>query len=204
MSDKTILIKTLRNKTGAGFLDCKRALEENNNDIESSIDYLRKKGLAKASKKSSRQASEGAIGIYSSKSKTVILKINTESDFASKSDIFLNFFDEIGNFLLESNININLDTIMNETFGKKKMSEYFNEIISKIGENILLGDIKVIYHPNNYINYYVHNSYRKNIGKIVSSVLYDSLKSNIKVIEFSKNLCMHIAASKPEALDIEF
>ena len=120
MSDKTILIKTLRNKTGAGFLDCKRALEENNNDIESSIDYLRKKGLAKASKKSSRQASEGAIGIYSSKSKTVILKINTETDFASKSDIFLNFFDEIGNFLLESNININLDTIMNETFGKKK------------------------------------------------------------------------------------
>ena len=92
MSDKMSLIKTLRDKTGAGFLDCKNALAENNNQIETSIDYLRKKGLAKASKKSSRIASEGAVGIYSNDLKSVILKINSETDFASKGETFLNFF----------------------------------------------------------------------------------------------------------------
>ena len=84
MSNKMSLIKNLRDKTGAGFLDCKNALEENNNQIEESIDFLRKKGLAKASKKSSRVASEGAVGIYSNEFKSVILKINSETDFATK------------------------------------------------------------------------------------------------------------------------
>ena len=89
MSDKMNLIKTLRDKTGAGFLDCKNALNENDNQIEASVDYLRKKGLAKASKKSSRIASEGAIGIYNNEAKTIILKINSETDFASKGEVFL-------------------------------------------------------------------------------------------------------------------
>ena len=112
MSDKMNLIKTLRDKTGAGFLDCKNALAENENEIEASVDYLRKKGLAKASKKSSRVASEGAIGIYSNELKTLILKINSETDFASKGETFLNFFDQIGKMLLEYKSDIHINTIM--------------------------------------------------------------------------------------------
>ncbi len=204
MPDKTSLIKTLRDKTGAGFLDCKNALQENNNEIESSIDYLRKKGLAKASKKSSRIASEGAVGIYSNKSKSIIIKINSETDFASKGETFLNFFDQIGNMLILSKNKINLNSIMDMMFNNIKLSEYFTDIIARIGENIVLGDIRIIDHNNSQFNYYVHNSYKKNIGKIISFINYNSKIQNDQIKNFSKNLCMHIAASKPDALDIKY
>ena len=102
MSDLS-LIKELREKTGAGFLDCKNALSENNNEIEKSIDALRKKGLAKASKKSSREAKEGAVGVYTNEKITVIIKVNSETDFSAKSDTFLNFLDMIGNIAIKQN-----------------------------------------------------------------------------------------------------
>ena len=102
MSDLS-LIKELREKTGAGFLDCKNALSENDNKIDKSIDSLRKKGLAKATKKSSREANEGAIGFYNNENISVILKINSETDFSAKSDTFLDFLDRIGNIALNTN-----------------------------------------------------------------------------------------------------
>ena len=204
MSDKMNLIKTLRDKTGAGFLDCKNALNENDNQIEASVDYLRKKGLAKASKKSSRIASEGAIGIYNNEAKTIILKINSETDFASKGEVFLNFFDQMGKMLLAYKNDIDVNTIMDQEFSDKKLSDYFNDIIARIGENIVLSDIKIIDHLESKSSFYVHNAYKKNIGKIISFINYTSKISNDQTTEFAKNLCMHIAASKPEALDIEF
>ena len=204
MSDKMNLIKTLRDKTGAGFLDCKNALNENDNQIEASVDYLRKKGLAKASKKSSRIASEGAIGIYNNEAKTIILKINSETDFASKGEVFLNFFDQMGKMLLAYKNEIDVNTIMDQEFSDKKLSDYFNDIIARIGENIVLSDIKIIDHLESKSSFYVHNAYKKNIGKIISFINYTSKISNDQTTEFAKNLCMHIAASKPEALDIEF
>ena len=91
MTSLTELIKDLREKTGAGFLDCKKTLEENNNDVEKSIESLRKKGLAKASKKSDRAANEGAVGVYSNDNITALIKVNSETDFAAKSNTFLDF-----------------------------------------------------------------------------------------------------------------
>ena len=101
MSELINNIKNLRNISGAGFLDCKKALKENNNDIEKSIDFLRKKGLANTSKRSLRKASDGVVGIFFNEKKALLLEINTETDFAAKSDAFLNFFEKIGNFALE-------------------------------------------------------------------------------------------------------
>ena len=98
MNNIMINIKNLRNMTGAGFLDCKKALIENDQNIEKSIHYLRKKGLAKASTKSNREANEGAIGIYHNKKQTIVLEINTETDFAAKNEIFLDFMDKIGDY----------------------------------------------------------------------------------------------------------
>ena len=100
MSDLIDNIKNLREITGAGFLDCKKALEENDNKIEPSIDFLRKKGLAKALKKSSREAKEGAIGVYMNDSIAIMLEINTETDFAAKNSIFLDFVEQIGKYAL--------------------------------------------------------------------------------------------------------
>jgi len=195
------LIKELREKTGVGFLDCKIALKQNNNNIESSIDYLRKKGLAKASKKTSRNANEGAVGFYTSKNKTILLKVNSETDFAAKSDVFLNFMDEIGNIALSVDTNMDVSKFLEQVHENKKISERFNEIISKIGENILLGDLQTINHLNTNICYYVHNAYRKNLGKILSVIQYSSNEIDNEVEKFSKNICMHIAASKPEAIE---
>jgi len=203
MSTGLNLIKELREKTGVGFLDCKLALNENNNNLEASIDYLRKKGLAKASKKSSREANEGVVSVYNSKNKTVLLKINTETDFAAKNDVFLNFVDEIGDIAIKINSNIDREGFLDLVYENKKISDRFTEIISKIGENILLSDLIIIEHDDTNTAFYVHNAYRSNSGKIISIVKYSTKKLDNFIEKFSKNICMHIAASKPEAIDIK-
>ena len=205
MNNIMVNVKNLRDMTGAGFLDCKKALEANDQSIEKSIVYLRKKGLVKANKKSSRQTNEGAIGLYSNEAKTVLIQINTETDFAAKNEVFLNFMNEIGGFaLVVDNINISLESFLKLSFRNKIISEYFTDIINKIGENIILSQLIIV--PNNdgcMISTYIHNAYKKNIGKIAVV-----LKSKINEIDeeskiLGKNLCMHIAASKPFALSIE-
>ena len=203
MSDLS-LIKELREKTGAGFLDCKNALKENNNDLNLSVDSLRKKGLAKASKKSSREAKEGAVGFYSNESISVILKINSETDFSAKSETFLNFLDQMGEIALSQNsIDLNVENFLSVKKDDKSVSDILNEMIAKIGENLIINDIKVFDNIKQRVSYYIHNPYRKNIGKIVSAVFYIIEKSEVETEVFTKNLCMHIAASKPEAMSVE-
>ena len=198
------LIKELREKTGAGFLDCKNTLKENNNNIEESIDSLRKKGLAKASKKSSREAKEGAVGFFSNDKISIILKINSETDFSAKSDIFLDFLDLIGKIALKQNDkSLSLENFLNIKDNDKSVSDLLKEMIAKIGENLIINDLKIFSNKELNVNFYIHNPYRKNIGKIVSAVFFYSDTKNEEITTFSKNICMHIAASKPEAMDID-
>ena len=143
MSDITKLIKELREKTGAGFLDCKKSLEENNNDIEKSIEALRKKGLAKASKKSDRAAIEGAVGVYSNKNITALIKVNSETDFAAKSDTFLDFLDNLGAIVLENNECIDKEQFLDLHYNNGSVLDYFNSMIAKIGENLILNDLLI-------------------------------------------------------------
>ncbi len=202
MKNITELIKELREKTGAGFLDCKKSLEENNNDIEKSVEALRKKGLAKASKKTDRAANEGAVGIYSNKSITVLIKVNSETDFAAKSDTFLDFLDNLGNFILKNNTMISKEEFLKLKYEKGTVQDYFNSMISKIGENLILNDLSIKENKDPYYAYYIHNSYRDNIGKIISLLEYSANNHTDEIKMLSKNLCMHIAAMKPESLDI--
>ena len=205
MSDLMNSIKDLREMTGAGFLDCKKALEENNFDIDKSVIFLRKKGLAKANKKSSREAKEGAVGIYSNENIISIIQINTETDFAAKNNTFLNFMDKIGKFsILKNDPNISLSDFNNLVFEESTISDHFKDIISKVGENIVLS--KIIFIQINeklMISSYIHNSYRKNIGKIAVVLKANVIENNEESKLLGKNLCMHIAASKPLALDID-
>ena len=204
MSEITKLIKDLRNKTGAGFLDCKNALSQNDNNIEKAVEYLRKKGLAKASKKTSREANEGAVGIYNNENINVVLKINTETDFAAKSETFLKFMDELGNFAVSlNNKNITKDNFLKTNYKDTLVSEYFNNMIAKIGENIVLNDLTVVDTEKSNFSFYVHNSYSKNIGKIISLINYQVDNNDEKTIELARNLCMHIAAMKPDSLDVD-
>ena len=203
MSSITELIKELREKTGAGFLDCKKSLEDNNNDIEKSIESLRKKGLAKASKKSDRAAIEGAVGVYSNENITALIKVNSETDFAAKSDTFLDFLDSLGNLILENNTFIDKDSFLKLVFENGTVEDYFNAMIAKIGENLILNDLLIKENKNSTYSFYIHNSYRKNIGKIISLVEYTTTDNNTEIETLSKNLCMHIAAMKPESMDID-
>jgi len=204
MSNITELIKELRSKSGAGFLDCKNALSENNNDIEKANEYLRKKGLAKASKKTSREANEGAVGIYESKELVVLIRINSETDFAAKSETFLSFLDDLGQFALSlSKPGIKKEDFLNLKYNEDTVSDYFKSMISKIGENLVLNDLQIIDVNNLNYSFYVHNSYKKNIGKIISLILFEADKVNDVINTLSKNICMHIAAMKPDSLDID-
>ena len=202
MSSITELIKELREKTGAGFLDCKKSLEDNNNDIEKSIEALRKKGLAKASKKSDRSAIEGAVGVYSNENITALIKVNSETDFAAKSDTFLDFLDSLGNVVLEKNTNIDKEQFLKLQFEKGTVQDYFNSMIAKIGENLILNDLLIKENKKTNYSFYIHNSYRKNIGKIISIIEYSTNENNNEIETLSKNLCMHIAAMKPESMDV--
>ena len=203
MVNITEVIKELREKTGAGFLDCKKTLEENNNDIEKSIEALRKKGLAKASKKSDRTAIEGAVGIYSNKNIMVLIKVNSETDFAAKSDSFLDFLDSLGELVLKKNIVIDKNEFLNLKYDKGTVQDYFNSMIAKIGENLILNDLVIRENKNSNFSFYIHNSYRKNIGKIISLLEFSSTEKNTEIETLTKNLCMHIAAMKPESMDVD-
>ena len=203
MSSITDLIKELRDKTGAGFLDCKKSLEENNNDIEKSVESLRKKGLAKASKKSDREANEGAVGVYSNKDITVLIKVNSETDFAAKSDTFLDFLDNLGSLILKNNAKIDKNDLLSLNYENGTIKDYFDSMIAKIGENLILTDLLIKENKNSYYSYYIHNSYRVNIGKIISLLEFTSANKDQEIESLSKNLCMHIAAMKPESIDIE-
>tara|TARA_B100000674_G_scaffold334803_1_gene279608 strand:+ start:652 stop:1503 length:852 start_codon:yes stop_codon:yes gene_type:complete len=202
MSSTTELIKELREKTGAGFLDCKKSLEENNNDIERSIEALRKKGLAKASKKSDRSANEGAVGIYYNKEKTTLIKVNCETDFAAKSDTFLDFLDNLGSLVLDNNDILDKNQLLNLKYQNGTVEDYFNSMIAKIGENLILNDLIIKQNKTSNYSFYIHNSYKANIGKIVSLLEYSSNKKDSEIETLTKNLCMHIAAMKPESIDI--
>ena len=205
MNDLMNNIKNLREMTGAGFLDCKKALEENDNNLDKSVDFLRKKGLAKANKKSSRATNEGAVGIFSNNDTTSIIQINTETDFSAKNEVFLNFMEMIGNFSLElTNTDILIDDFNQMIFKEISITDHFKSIIAKIGENIVLTDLVIIKNSDTLMtSNYIHNSYRKNIGKIAVVLISDVKNINEDAKLFGKNLCMHIAASKPLAMNIE-
>ena len=203
MSNNSELIKELRSQTGAGFLDCKTALNDSNNDIDKAVEFLRKKGLSKASKKTSREANEGAVGIYYNDKIIVLIKMNSETDFAAKSDTFLDFLNFLGEAVLNSDIDsINKDNFLNYKYIDKTISEHINAMIAKIGENLILNELVVLQNDTNF-SFYVHNSYSENIGKIISITKFNTDKNDKDIEKLMKNICMHVAAMKPESLDID-
>ena len=207
MSDFINKIKNLRDISGAGFLDCKNALKKNDNNIDRSIDFLRKKGLSKALKKSTREAKEGVVGVFYNENRTILIEINTETDFSAKNDIFLDFVEKIANIALNcKNLSeiLSIDKFMNVSFENQLISEYFTNIIAKIGENIVLKKLILINkNPKEKIFSYTHNKYRKNIGKICVALKANIKDEEIELEKLGKNLCMHIAACKPLSLDID-
>ena len=200
MSNKETLenIKKLREITGVGFKDCKLAIDENNGDIEKSIEYLRKKGIAKASKKMGRVAADGLALICEKNATISAIEINSETDFVARNKDFILFCKEISEINFQNKSN--LDSLKSSKMKNgKTVDENLISLISKIGEKITIRRSK--YFDNKGLNFaYVHNSVEKNIGKVISIVQLS--KSNKKdLTEIGNKLAMHVAAQAPIAID---
>ncbi len=198
MSDNLAKVKELRELTGAGIQDCKTALSENNYDIEKSIEYLRKKGITKAAKKSSRDAAEGLAVIASTNSKACILEINSETDFVAKNKEFINFCSEISKTALSNNFN--LENLLNAKINNSLIKDELVNLIAKIGENIKIRRIGYLENLNGIVANYIHNQQNESMGKIGVIISIDCQNKNKEVLDFSRKICMHIAALSPMSL----
>ncbi len=201
MSNKDILenIKKLRELTGVGFKDCKSALDENNGDIEKSIEYLRKKGIAKASKKMSRTASEGLVLIKEDKGKISVLEINSETDFVAKNKDFINFCKELSE--LNFSCRGKLEKLNNLKMKNNQLvKDNLVNLIAKIGEKITIRRAKFFDNDKGHNFFYVHSALEKNIGKIISIVKLEGISKD-KNDGLGNKIAMHIAASNPLAID---
>ena len=201
MSNKELLdnIKKLREMTGVGFKDCKIALDESKGNIEKSIEFLRKKGIAKASKKMSRTASEGLALVKSSQGEISLIEINSETDFVAKNQDFISFCKELSeiNFSTKSDLNkLNETKMKNGIFVKDNLVN----LIAKIGEKITIRRANFFDKKKGMNFFYVHSSIDEGIGKIISVVNIDGITKG-KNEEIGVKIAMHIAASNPLAID---
>jgi elongation factor Ts len=201
MSNKDLLdnIKKLREMTGVGFKDCKIALDESNGDIEKSIEFLRKKGIAKASKKMSRTASEGLALIKEEGGQISIIEINSETDFVAKNQDFINFCKELSeiNFIVKGSLEKLNDHKM---AGGNLVKDNLVNFIAKIGEKITIRRTNFFDKTRGLNFFYVHSAIEKNIGKIISLVKLDGITKGQNE-EIGTKVAMHIAASNPLAVD---
>ena len=203
MSNKDLLdnIKKLREMTGVGFKDCKIALDETKGDIEKSVEFLRKKGIAKASKKMSRTASEGLVLVKENSGQISIIEINSETDFVAKNKDFINFCKELSdiNFTSKGNLDKLNDTKM---ANGNLVKENLINLIAKIGEKITIRRVNFFDDETGSNFFYVHSAVEKDIGKIIAVVKLAGVSKG-KNDEIGKKIAMHIAASNPLAIDKE-
>ena len=201
MSNKDLLenIKKLRELTGVGFKDCKIALDETKGDLEKSIEFLRKKGIAKASKKMSRTASEGLALVKEDKGQIALIEINSETDFVAKNQDFIDFCKELASI----NFNVGSDLKKLEESKMKNgnlVKDNLVNLISKIGEKISIRRTNYFDDTTGTNFYYVHSALEKGVGKIIAMVKLDGVVKG-KNDGIGTKIAMHIAASSPLAID---
>ena len=204
MSLNANLIKELREKSGAGIVDCKNALLQNENDIDKSIDWLRKKGLSVAAKKSGRVAAEGLVGVHVENNKACIIEINSETDFVSRNEKFQKFVSDCSKIALTSNGD--LDSLLKSKFieSNNTVEDELTKNVAIIGENLNIRRIEKITldGPGSIVSY-VHNSVSKNLGKIAVILALRSNADQKSLDDIGKKIAMHIAASNPISLNLE-
>jgi len=193
------MVKELRDKTGAGMMDCKTALGETSGDMEAAVDWLRKKGLAKAAKKAGRIAAEGLIGIALGDGKGGVVEVNSETDFVARNDRFQGLVRMIADIALK--VGTDIEVIKAAKVGDLTVSDAINEAIATVGENITLRRAAQITVQPGGIGSYVHNSVSEGLGKIGVIVALESPGKSDALLALGRLVAMHIAASNPQAVD---
>jgi elongation factor Ts len=193
------MVKELRDKTGAGMMDCKAALGETNGDLEGAVDWLRKKGLAKAAKKAGRVAADGLIGIAVAGNKGVVVEVNSETDFVARNDLFQGLVKMIASVALDAGTDVN--NILAARVGDRTVADAVNETIAKIGENMTLRRAAALTVGKGVVASYVHSSVIDGLGKIGVIVALESDGKADELKAFGRMVAMHVAAANPQAID---
>ena len=203
MSFSASMVKELREKSGAGMMDCKKALIETECNMDDAIDWLRKQGLSAVAKKSSRVAAEGLIGITIKDTKGGIIEINSETDFVARNELFQNFVKTCSNLVLTSKSNI--DVLKNLPFSNSDntVDQELKNNIATIGENMNIRRIEYIEVSEGVLVSYVHNKVSEDLGKLGVIVAIESKANKDKLLEVGKQIAMHIAATSPKSLNID-
>ena len=196
------LVKELREKTGAGMMDCKKALAENGGDIEVSIDWLRKKGLAAAAKKAGRVAAEGLVAIAASGTKGVAVEVNAETDFVARNDQFQGFVSSVAQVALE--VGSDVEALKAAAFpgAGKSVAEQLTGLIATIGENMNLRRAVRLEVSQGVVASYMHSATAPGLGKIGVLVALESAGDTAKLEALGKQIAMHVAAANPQFLDV--
>ena len=194
------LVKELRDKTGAGMMDCKKALNENDGDLEASVDWLRTQGLAAAAKKSGRTASEGLVGIAIDGGKGAIVEINAETDFVARNEEFQDFVENVTSLALGGDGS--LDGLKDSAYegGAESVAETLTNMIATIGENMDLRRSASLKVANGVVSSYMHNALKPGLGKIGVLVALESNGDAGQLEALGKQLAMHVAAANPHVI----
>jgi elongation factor Ts len=195
-------VKQLRKSTGAGFKDCNAALKESNGDLDKAAEILRVKGIAKASKKMSRSATEGVVVTSGDEKKMSLIEVNCETDFVAKNDDFIEFVKELSE--LNNHHSSNIEDLKKSTMkNNKTVDENLVALIAKIGEKITIGRAKTLADENSRNFAYQHSVIKDNVSKLIVIVSLNTSEKSDKIDLFGKQLSMHIAASNPIALNAD-
>lgn len=195
------MVKELREKTGAGMLDCKKALEETSGDFEQAVDWLRKKGLSAAAKKSDRIAAEGLIALDVKDNTAVVIEVNAETDFVARNDKFQDF---VRNVVKKAHGKNNIEALKAEIYdGNQTVQDYLTHLIATIGENMNLRRVENIGVTKGHILSYMHNQIVPGLGKIGVLVAFETDADASKLATIGEGIAMHIAAMNPAALTAE-
>ncbi|MFA5040255.1 MAG: translation elongation factor Ts [Bdellovibrionales bacterium] len=196
------MVKDLREKTGAGMMDCKKALNETKGDMEAAVDWLRKKGLSAAAKKAGRVAAEGLVVVASAGTKAAVVEVNAETDFVARNDKFQAFSLQVAKVALETGADI--ETLKNAKHPSGgTVQEALTNLVATVGENMSLRRAAVLSVPQGVVATYVHNALAPNLGTIGVLVALESSADATKLAELGKQIAMHVAAARPEALSIK-
>jgi len=193
------MVKELRDKTGAGMMDCKAALGETGGDLESAVDWLRKKGLAKAAKKAGRVAAEGLIGVVLAANKGIIVEVNSETDFVARNDLFQGLVKMIADVALTTGAGV--DKILAGRVGDRTVADAINETIAKVGENMTLRRAAAVSVGKGAVASYVHNSVTGGLGRIGVIVGLESAGNADELKAFGRMVAMHVASANPQAIE---
>jgi len=196
------LVKELREKTGAGMMDCKTALTETGGNMEAAVDWLRAKGLSKAAKKSSRVAAEGLVAVAVEGSKGAVVEINAETDFVARNEKFQAMVADVAKLALEANGSSETLKTLHYPGTKHAVAEHVAELVATIGENMSVRRTAALSVGNGAIGQYVHNQVALGMGKIAVLVGLESSGSGTELSSLARMLAMHVAAANPVALDL--